>query len=333
MKRTIASVLTALVMALALSGCGSSKEPDTKLTIWTNMSVEAETIQSYADEWGTANGYQVEVIHQSPSVQKFAQAIKSEDGPDAVVGIPNDQLADYVNAGLAAEVPADLYADEDFADAAIQACYVSGVRYAAPLSVETTALFYNTDLVDQVPATWEELVAGAAEVGGVQFDATSIYYDLGFVRACGGYIFKYENGSYDVTDIGLANEGAVQAYEFINALCNEYGLVSADVTADIARSNFQNGQTAYYIGGPWDIDGFTSKLKLVFIGTYFNIVKLYYIIVFLIVMSGIASEYRLNSCRKLLNFKWFYNKIICSELQTEYLIKNFSLCRYHYNRL
>lgn len=38
--------------------------------------------------------------------------------------------------------------------------------------------------------------------------------------------------SYDVTDIGLANEGAVQAYEFINALCNEYGLVSADVTAD-----------------------------------------------------------------------------------------------------
>ena len=258
MKRTIASVLVALVVVLVLSGCGSSKEPDTKLTIWTNMSVEAETIQAYADEWGTANGYQVEVIHQSPSVQKFAQAIKSEDGPDAVVGIPNDQLADYVNAGLAAEVPADLYADEDFADAAIQACCVSGVRYAAPLSVETTALFYNTDLVDQVPATWEELVAGAAEIGGVQFDATSIYYDLGFVRACGGYIFKYENGSYDVTDIGLANEGAVQAYEFINALCNEYGLVSADVTADIARSNFQNGQTAYYIGGPWDIDGFTS---------------------------------------------------------------------------
>ena len=108
MKRTIASVLVALVVVLVLSGCGSSKEPDTKLTIWTNMSVEAETIQAYADEWGTANGYQVEVIHQSPSVQKFAQAIKSEDGPDAVVGIPNDQLADYVNAGLAAEVPADL---------------------------------------------------------------------------------------------------------------------------------------------------------------------------------------------------------------------------------
>ena len=258
MKKRVTAVLMALVAVLVLSGCGASKGPDTKLTIWTNMSVEAETIQQYADEWGAANGFEVEVIHQSPSVQKFAQAIKSEAGPDAVVGIPNDQLADYVNADLAAEVPAGLYTDSEFADAAIQACYVNGVRYAAPLSVETTALFYNTELVDQVPATWEELVAEAAEAGGVQFDATSIYYDLGFVRACGGYIFKYENGAYDVTDIGLANEGAVQAYEFINALCNEHGLVSANVTADIARSNFQNGQTAFYIGGPWDIDGFTS---------------------------------------------------------------------------
>lgn len=92
----------------------------------------------------------------------------------------------------------------------------------------------------------------------MQFDATSIYYDLGFVRACGGYIFQYKDGAYDTSDIGLANAGAVEAYEFINALCNKYNLITADVTADIARSNFQNGKCAYYIGGPWDIDGFTS---------------------------------------------------------------------------
>ena len=232
------------------------------------MSVEADTIQKYADEWGEANGYEVEVINQSPSVQQFAQAINSDDGPDAVVGIPNDQVADYVNAGLTAEVPADLYSDSDFSDAAIQACYVEGVRYAAPLSVETTALFYNTELVSELPATWEELVEQAEADGGLQFDATSIYYDLGFVRACGGYIFKYENGAYDVADIGLANDGAVQAYSFINDLYSQYNLLSADVTADIARSNFQNGQTAYYIGGPWDIDGFTSA------GTPFAIVEM-----------------------------------------------------------
>lgn len=255
-KRRFAVLLMGMLAVLAMAGCGGSRN-EKKLVIWTNMSVEAETLKTYADRWGQENGYEVEVIHQSPSVQQFAQAVKSASGPDAVVGIPNDQLANFVNAGLAAEVPEELYRDEDFSEAAIQACYVDGTRYAAPLSVETTALFYNTELVTEVPGTWEELVEQAKE-SGVQFDATSIYYDLGFVRACGGYIFRYENGSYDTSDIGLANEGAVTAYEFINSLYSQYGVVSADVTADIARSNFQNGKCAYYIGGPWDIDGFLS---------------------------------------------------------------------------
>lgn len=267
-KRILAAVLTLALGVTLLSGCGPKGKAGNKLTFWTNMSVEADTIQEYADQWGQENGYEVEVIHQSPSVQGFAQAAKSPDGPDAVVGIPNDQLADYVNAGLAAEVPADLYTDSDFADAAIQACYVGGARYAAPLSVETVALFVNMDKVQEIPATWEELVEQAAEQGGVQFDATSIYYDLGFVRACGGYIFNYADGAYDVSDIGLDNDGAVQAYTFINDLCNRYHLITADVTADIARSNFQNGETAYYIGGPWDIDGFTSA------GTHFVVTEM-----------------------------------------------------------
>ena len=256
-NKIIITILCTLMAVGTLTGCGAGKT-DSRIVIWTNMSVEVDTLQKYADEWGEKNGYEVEVLHQSPSVQQFAQAVKSASGPDAVVGIPNDQLADYVNAGLAAEVPQELYTDSDFSDAAIQACYVDGKRYAAPLSVETTALFYNTELVSKVSSTWEELVEQAAQNGGVQFDATSIYYDLGFVRACGGYIFQYKDGAYDTSDIGLANAGAVEAYEFINALCNKYNLITADVTADIARTNFQNGKCAYYIGGPWDIDGFTS---------------------------------------------------------------------------
>lgn len=257
MKKWICAMLLVLAVC-GLAGCQQEQTQEKKLVIWTNMSVEADTLQQLANRWGEESGYTVEVLHQSPSVQKFAQAVKSPEGPDAVIGIPNDQLADYVNANLAAQVPDSAYNDSDFCSAAIQACYVDGIRYAAPLSVETVTLFYNTQMVTSVPATWEELAAQASQSGGLQFDATSIYYDLGFVRAFGGYIFRYQDGAYDVNDIGLANEGAVKAYEFIHRLYSDYGLVSADVTADIARSNFQNGKTAYYIGGPWDIDGFTA---------------------------------------------------------------------------
>ncbi len=259
MKKKIVPILGVMALTLGiLAGCGSSGSYSDTLVIWTNMEVETDTITALAEEWAAKTGHKVEVTHQSPSVQQFAQATNSPSGPDAVVGIPNDQLADYVNAGLAAETPADLYMDSDYSSAAVQACYVAGKRVAAPIAVETVALFYNTEKISDAPETWEELVEMAKDCGGIQFDSTSIYYDLGFVRAGGGYIFKYENGAYDVTDIGLDNEGAVQAYEFINSLCTDYGYVSADVTADIARSNFQNGETAFFIGGPWDIDGFTS---------------------------------------------------------------------------
>ena len=95
MRRKIMTVLTLGTLAsLALSGCGAGKANDTKLTVWTNMSVEADTIQKYADEWAEANGYEVEIVHQSPSVQQFAQAVNSPDGPEAAVGITNDQLSD-----------------------------------------------------------------------------------------------------------------------------------------------------------------------------------------------------------------------------------------------
>lgn len=282
MKKKLLGIILASCMSMALfAGCGngSSKAASGRgdsskssqggtLTFWTNMEVEADALQELGDAWGKENGYTVKVIHQSPSVQEFAQATKSKDGPDAVVGIPNDQLADYINAGLAQETPSDLYKDEDFSDAAVQASYVDGRKYAEPISVETNSLFVNTDLVKDVPKTWEDLVAGAKDVGGVQFDATSIYYDLGFVRAEGGYIFKYADGKYDVNDIGLNNDGAVKAYEFINSLCKDYKYVSADITADIARSNFQNGKCAYYIGGAWDLSGFDEA------GTHYKVVEM-----------------------------------------------------------
>ena len=279
MKKKVISVMLGALMAVSmLAGCGSTggnsssasgaSGADKKLTIWTNMEVEADAIQEIADDWGKTSGYTVEVIHQSPSVQQFAQAAKSADAPDAVIGIPNDQLADYVNAGLAEEVPSGTFDDADYSNSAVMSCYSGGKEYAAPLAVETITLFYNKDKVSEVPATWEELIETAKDKGGVQFDATSIYYDLGFVRASDGYIFKYNDGAYDVNDIGLDNNGAIEAYDFINSLYKDDGFVSADVTADIARSNFQNGQCAYYIGGPWDIDGFKSA------GLNFDVAKM-----------------------------------------------------------
>lgn len=280
MKRLLFICLAAVMLLAVLSGCGgnastttnsdaASKKADStpkadgaakgseSITLWTNFQVEAELLQKYADQWSEKTGNKASVIQTSIELQQFAQATNSANGPDGIFGIANDQLASFVTANLAAEVPADYYNDSDYVPAAVQASYVGGKRFGVPIAVETITLFYNTDKVSAPPATWDELLQTAKANGGIKFDATSIYYDLGFVRAFDSYIFKWADNAYDVDDIGLGDDGAVQAYSYIKKLADE-GFISADITFDIARSAFESGETAFYIGGPWDVDAFTS---------------------------------------------------------------------------
>lgn len=274
MKKFLPVCLASVMLFAILSGCGAStSEPKTSstapsdqkgsaedgvsITLWTNFQVEAELLQKYADKWSEKTGNKATVIQNSIELQQFAQAANSSGGPDGIFGIANDQLASFVAANLAAEVPADFYNDSDYVNAAVQASYVDGKRFGVPIAVETITLFYNTDKVSAPPATWDDMLLTAKDSGGIKFDATSIYYDLGFVRAFDSYIFKWQDNAYEVNDIGLGNEGAVQAYSYIMRMVDE-GFLSADITFDIARGAFESGETAFYIGGPWDVDAFSS---------------------------------------------------------------------------
>lgn len=262
MKRNCLNfMLAAAMLAAALGGCGKKEEQSNsesegaELVIWTQMENEVELLQEYADKWSEETGNKVQVIKQDADIQKFSQAANSADGPDGMFGVPNDQLANFVSANLVQEVPEDLYDDSTFAEAAIQASYIDGVKYGVPISVETPFLFYNTEKIDEVPATWEEMIELAKDKGGITYEATSIYYNLGMLRAFDSYIFSYQDGAYDTSDIGLGNEGAVKAYEFVNEMANA-GFFASDITYDQAKSEFQNGEAAFFIGGAWDVSGF-----------------------------------------------------------------------------
>lgn len=255
MKKKMICMVLGMIVAGAMVGCGSSGKADgnegsqqassdaadgagggdNTAVIWTNLENEAKVLSEYAQKWETETGKKVEVIHETADIQQFAQAVKSADGPDGIYGVANDQLANYIDAGLVQEVPEDVYKDEDYVAASVQACYAQGKRYGVPVAVETNALFYNTEKIKELPQSWEALLDVAKEQGGIQFDATSIYYDLGFLRAYDSYIFRYADGSYDVEDIGLGNENAVKAYAFIQQLAADYKFISSDIMSVYRR--------------------------------------------------------------------------------------------------
>src|SRR5699024_7752579 len=97
--------------------------------------------------------------------------------------------------------------------------------YGSPYVVEALIMYYNTDLLDAAPTSFEELealaeddtYAYANEAGtNTAFLANWIdfYSSYGLISGFGGYVFG-EDGT-DTSDVGLNNEGAVEAIEYAN---------------------------------------------------------------------------------------------------------------------
>lgn len=274
-------IMTMLVAGICftsmLGGCGkssqSSAEKDSKeIVVWSYlMDNEVEELNNIAQEWAKENGKKVKVIKDNSQFQSFLQAANSSKGPDLVFGLTHNNLGTFQQAGLLAEVPQDFANRDDYVNSAVwDAVSYGGKAYGVPLSMETYALFYNKDKVKEVPKTIEDLVSQAKAYGpsGFRFSMNEFYYGAAFVQSYGGYIFGGDKGSLKVDDIGLANDGAIKAYKFLQDLVQKDKLMPADITSDIANSSFKTGDAIFYIGGPWDISGFKDA------GVNFGVVKI-----------------------------------------------------------
>lgn len=274
-------LFTSLVVGIwcmsMLVGCGqSSKNSDEgeskEVVVWSYlMDNEVEELDKVAQEWGKENGKKVKVIKDNSQFQSFLQAANSSKGPDLVFGITHNNLGTFEQAGLLAEVPKDLVNRDDYVNNSVwDAVSYDGKTYGVPISMETYALFYNKDKVKEIPKTMEELVNQAKAYGpsGFQFSMNEFYYGAAFVQSYGGYIFGGEKGNTKVDDIGLANDGAIKAYKFLQDLVQKDKFMPADITSDIANSSFKTGDAIFYIGGPWDISGFKEA------GVNFGVIKL-----------------------------------------------------------
>jgi maltose-binding protein MalE len=90
-------------------------------------------------------------------------------------------------------------------------------------------------------------------------DADPFYHNYAWIRSFGGYIFgRDEGGNLDPSDIGLANEGAVRAAEFIRSLRYDYELIPPGVDYDIMHGQFLEGSAAMVVNGPWAIPDYLA---------------------------------------------------------------------------
>lgn len=144
--------------------------------------------------------------------------------------------------------------------------------FAAPISVETVALFYNKDLVDTPAATFEELLEDAATYTAEQVAAGSSdkyyfntnwndSYFINFVLSAHGYIPFGDNMS-DPDEVNIDSPEVIAALTWLeDNIVSYYGDGSnAPSIQGLADSAFESGKLPYIITGPWKIETY-KKLE------------------------------------------------------------------------
>ncbi|WP_049494753.1 extracellular solute-binding protein [Streptococcus pseudopneumoniae] len=142
-----------------------------------------------------------------------------------------------------------------------------GKVYGAPAVVESLVMYYNKDLIKEVPKTFADLenlakdskYAFAGEDGKTTAflaDWTNFYYAYGLLAGNGGYVFG-QNGK-DSKDIGLANEGSITAINYAKSWYEKWpkGMQDTEGAPNLIQTQFQEGKTAAIIDGPWKAQAF-----------------------------------------------------------------------------
>jgi arabinogalactan oligomer/maltooligosaccharide transport system substrate-binding protein len=250
------------------TGGGSSEEskPD-KLIVWSNDDAKhIAAVERLAAAFAEETGIPVEIVPVTGSeqVQKLALAAPAGNGPDLFYQ-PQDRLGDIVVQGLAE--PLDLSADElaQYSEAAINAVQYEGEIYGFPISIETYAVFYNKELVDQVPAALEDVAKLSERLTNVASDqyaflmVPDFYYTIPFITNYGGYIFGESNGKYDPKDLGLNNDGTVQGMTAYAKFVKDNS-IPPTMTIDIMDTLFLEGKVGMVINGLWAMKPYSDQL-------------------------------------------------------------------------
>lgn len=248
---------------------GEEEKPD-ELVMWVHEEeAQLEAYEIITERFTEEYDIDVEIIPYSQGEQLSGMSLDGPQGigPDLFYAA-HDNVGNIHLEGLAAELEFTEDQQErldEYNEEAVLSFSFEGIQYGIPSVVETYVLFYNQSLVPEAPETMDELMEIAHDIHdgdtyGFLINATDFYFTYPFLTGPGGYIFAQDDeGIYDVEDIGLNTDGAVEGAEMI-ASWYEDGFLPDGVDTDIVSGVFQEGNAGMAVSGPWAIPDFRNGL-------------------------------------------------------------------------
>ena len=260
--------LSKLTLCAFLLSVSATTFAESRLVVWEDEG-KGYGIEKAARNFAKDNSCEV-VIEQKDSVKHLDMVSelvqKGENTPDIFIAI-SDQISKAVNKGLIAKLYR-ISSDTEkakYLPLAIEAFSYNGDLYAAPRSIESLVVYYNKALLeypyefvdDYLKFNDKMLSEGKYGLIG---KLDQFYIAYGIFSGYGAYVFGNKNGKYNVEDVGLNNDGAVKALEFIKSY-SKY-LPKSVLTGDgwdAVDTYFKEGKAAAVINGPWALGDYAKS--------------------------------------------------------------------------
>ena len=262
--KKVFSVLVVFALFAALFA-GVVAQDKVTLTVWESVGGPDEWLIQAGEKYAEMNPnvtvefVNVEIVDSSTQI---ALDGPSGIGPD-LFAAPHDKLGELVAGGhVLPTVDAEVVAAAILPSAA-QALTYDGVMYGYPTTADTYVLFYNKELVDKAPETFEELADWVREFNeanpdkyGFVMDVGNAYYTILFTTMNGNRLFGPDG--LDTSSSYLATEDAIAGMKIFQSLHDVVPFNAADLDTGTADGAFSAGTAALHISGPWNVSKFTE---------------------------------------------------------------------------
>ncbi|GAA3724432.1 N,N'-diacetylchitobiose transport system substrate-binding protein [Spinactinospora alkalitolerans] len=271
----LAALLAACAPAQTDTPGSGADEMEGTLRVWLFSEVDQEPKEQVVDEAvaefeADHEGVTVDVqyIPIDTRAERFQGAFNDPSSAPDVAEYGNTDLAGYVEAGGFADIGAELAEWEDHGDISddvAATAQVDGGTYGVPWFLGVRALYYRTDVFDDlgidIPETLEEVVeAGRAvreddpDMLGISTGGAYTYGFLPFVWANGGDIAEADGESHTAA---IDSEDAKAGLELYAEILSEDVCppqTCAQMTGNESVQNFIAGEAAMTIGGNFNLN-------------------------------------------------------------------------------
>jgi multiple sugar transport system substrate-binding protein len=275
-SRRWALVATALVVPLAMTGCGRSNaggggetakavaEGAAKgdITVWA-MGTEGEKLSALAKDFEAANPeakVNVTAIPWDAAHDKIATAIAGRQTPDVSL-VGTTYMAEFAKSGALDPTPSIIDGGQFF-PGGWDTTKVGGTSYGVPWYVETRLLYYRTDLAgkasEKAPASWSDLTAfakGMKEKSGAKW---GINLQAGGKGAWQTFMpFAWQAGGsitgQDGKQFTLDSPAMVKALEYYKSFFSSGLSPDALLRPGELEQGFVDGSFGAFFSGPWHL--------------------------------------------------------------------------------